>query len=48
MRQVQRKFDALWYAAVVAGDGARAEQLVYVSHALRRAAGLLVTKPGIG
>jgi hypothetical protein len=48
MRQVQQEFDELWYAAVVAGDGALAEQLVEVSHALRRAAGLLETKSAIG
>jgi hypothetical protein len=48
MRQVQREFDELWHAAVVAGDGAFAEQLVDVSHALRRAAGLLEKKSAIG
>ena len=48
MRQVQREFDELWLAAVVAGDGAFAEQLVDVSHALRRAAGLLEKKSAIG
>ena len=48
MRQVQREFNDLWHAAVVAGDGAFAEQLVDVSHALRRAAGLLEKKSAIG
>jgi hypothetical protein len=48
MRQVQREFDELWHAAVVAGDGAFAEQLVDVSHAVRRAAGLLEKKSAIG
>ena len=48
MRQVQREFDELWHVAVVAGDGAFAEQLVDVSHALRRAAGLLEKKSAIG
>ena len=48
MRQVQREFAELWHAAVVAGDGALAEQLVDVSHALRRAAGLVETRPDIG
>jgi hypothetical protein len=48
MRQVQREFDELWHAAVVAGDGALAEQLADVSHALGRAAGLLETKSAIG
>jgi hypothetical protein len=48
MRQVQQDFDELWHAAVVAGDGAFAERLVDVSHALRRAAGLLEKKSAIG
>jgi hypothetical protein len=48
MRQVQQEFDDLWHAAVVAGDGAFAEQLVDVSHALRRAASLLEKKSAIG
>jgi len=48
MRQVQREFNDLWHAAVVAGDGTLAEQLVDVSHALRRAAGLLEKKSAIG
>jgi hypothetical protein len=48
MRQVQREFDELWHAAVVAGDGAFADQLVDVSHALRRAAGLLDKQSAIG
>jgi hypothetical protein len=48
MRQVQQEFDELWYAAVVSGNGAFAEQLVDVSHALRRAAGLLEKKSAIG
>jgi hypothetical protein len=48
MRQVQREFDELWYAAVVAGDGAFAEQLVDASHALGRAAGLFEKKTAIG
>jgi len=48
MRQVQREFAALWHAAVVAGDGALAERLVDVSHALRRAAVLVETRPDIG
>ena len=41
-------FAALWHAAVVPGDGALAERLVDVSHALRRAAGLVETRPDIG
>ena len=48
MRQVQQEFDDLWHAAVVTGDGAFAEQLVDVSHALRRAAVLLEKKSAIG
>jgi hypothetical protein len=48
VRQAQREFDELWHAAVVAGDGEFAEQLVDVSHALRRAAGLLEKKSAIG
>jgi hypothetical protein len=48
MRQAQREFDELWHAAVVAGDSAFAEQLVDVSHTLRRAAGLLEKKSAIG
>ncbi len=48
MRQVQQEFDELWHAAVVADDGALAEQLVDVSHALRRAAGLVEKKSAIG
>ena len=48
IRRVEQEFDELWHAAVVAGERAFAEQLVDVSHALRRAARLLEKKPGIG
>jgi hypothetical protein len=48
MRQVQQEFDELWHAAVVADDSALAEQLVDVSHTLRRAAGLVEKKSAIG
>jgi hypothetical protein len=48
MRQVQQEFDELWHAAGVADDGALAEQLVDVSHALRRAAALLEKGSAIG
>ena len=48
MRQVQREFAELWRAAVVAGDLALAERLVNASHALRRAASLVETRPDIG
>jgi hypothetical protein len=48
IKRVQREFDEMWHAAVVADDGAFAEQLVDVSHALRRAAGLLEKKSAIG
>ena len=48
MRQVEREFDELWHAAVVAGEGAFAERLVDVSHALRRAAALLEKGSAIG
>jgi hypothetical protein len=48
LRRVEQEFDELWRGAVVAGERAFAEQLVDVSHALRRAARLLEKKPGIG
>jgi hypothetical protein len=48
LTRVEQEFDELWHAAVVAGERAFAEQLVDVSHALRRAARLLENNPGIG
>jgi hypothetical protein len=48
LRRVEKEFDELWRAAVVAGERAWAEQLVDVSHALRRAAALMGNTPGIG